>query len=240
MSKIAIIGGARPNFMKIAPLARAFERERIPYFIVNTGQHFDKDMSDNFFQEFGLRPDYHVAPSKTSVVKQFSDILSGIENIFSDEAPKAVIVVGDVNSTLAGALAANKMGIPLAHVEAGFRSFNKKMPEEFNRTLTDHLSDYLFATSDDGVENLRRENIHDHVYVVGNVMIDTVVHFLPTIGATEEQFYYCTLHRSENVDSEKNFTEIVRALEVIGRDAKIYLPLHPRTAKMARAFHLLQ
>jgi UDP-N-acetylglucosamine 2-epimerase (non-hydrolysing) len=238
--KIAIIGGARPNFMKIAPLCRVFKKQKLEFFIVNTGQHFSKEMSQVFFNEFNLRPDYNLQPRRNSVIEQFADIMKGIEKIFLKEKPALVIVVGDVNSTLAGALVANKIGIKLAHVEAGLRSFNNKMPEEFNRKITDHLSDYLFVTAEEGLENLKKEGIVKNVFYVGNIMIDTLKHFLPRVKKTNEKFYFCTLHRPENVDNKKIFSEIIDALEVISKDCKIYFPLHPRTEKMARKFNLLK
>lgn len=237
--KIAIIGGARPNFMKIIPLCRVFGWEGIEYFVINTGQHFDKEMSNVFFEEFGMEPDYNLQPSKDSVVRQFADIMKGVEKIFLKEKPALVIVVGDVNSTLAGALVANKMGIKLAHVEAGLRSFNNKMQEEFNRKLTDHLSDYLFVTAEEGVINLKREGVVKNVFFVGNIMMDTLRHFLPKVKKTNEKFYFCTLHRPENIDNKNIFSEIIEALEIISKDCKIYFPLHPRTAKMAAKFNLL-
>jgi UDP-N-acetylglucosamine 2-epimerase (non-hydrolysing) len=167
-----------------------------------------------------------------------ADIMIGLEKIFLSEKPDLVVVVGDVNSTLSAALVANKMGIKLAHVEAGLRSGNKLMPEETNRILTDKLSDLLFVTEEDGVANLKREGITKGVYSVGNIMIDTLTLLLPKVKKSTEHFYFCTLHRAENVDNKKVFAEILDALEEISHDAVIYLPLHPRTAKMAEKFGL--
>ncbi len=236
MKKIAIIAGARPNFMKIVPLVFALQRESLPYFVVNTGQHFDQNMAKVFFDEFGVQPDFSLQPSTTSVTSQFTDIMLGLEKIFVDNVPSLVVVVGDVNSTLAAALVANKMNIPVAHVEAGLRSHNKKMPEETNRILTDHISDVLFVTMEEGTENLKKENVTGEIFEVGNIMIDTLAHNVSDIRHTDEKFYFCTLHRAENVDDKKIFGEILDALESIGKDALVYLPLHPRTKKQAEQF----
>ena len=237
--KVAIIGGARPNFMKIFPLVQEFKKNKIFYFLVNTGQHFDKKMAQDFFVEFGIHPDYNLRPSHFSVIKQFSDIMIDLEKIFLKEKPNLVIVVGDVNSTLAGALVANKLGIKLAHVEAGLRSYNKEMPEEYNRILTDHLADFLFVSEESGIKNLHREGINKNIFFVGNIMLDTLRYFSSKIKNTKDFFYYCTLHRGENVDDKGTFKEILAALKEIARDSKIYLPLHPRTKKMAEQFGLM-
>lgn len=239
-NKIAIVAGARPNFMKVAPFCHELKKQGVSYFLVNTGQHFDKKMAGDFFKEFKIKPDYSLKPSKTSVVKQFANMMRGLERIFKKEKPNLVIVVGDVNSTLAGALVAREMNIKLAHIEAGLRSYNNKMSEETNRVLTDHMSDLLFVTIEEGIKNLKKEGINKGVHFVGNIMIDTVKMFLPKIKKTKEKFYFCTLHRPENVDNKKVFKEILDALEVMAKDYKIYLPLHPRTKKMAKKFGLIK
>ena len=239
-NNIAIICGARPNFMKIFPLHKEMIKQNISHFIINTGQHFSKEMSDDFFEEFNIKPDYNLKPSKDSVIKQFSDIMLGIEEIFVKEKPDLVIVVGDINSTLAGALVANKMGIELIHIEAGLRSYNLKMPEEYNRVLTDRMSNMLLTTIEDAKNNLKKEGITENVHFVGNLMIDTLKFFLPKVKETKEEFYFCTLHRAENVDNKKVFKEILDALEIIAKDQKIYLPLHHRTKKKAEEFGFLE
>lgn len=238
--KIAIIGGARPNFMKVAPLVRELEKQKINHLLINTGQHFSREMAEDFFVEFGIRPDYNIFPRRDSVVTQFCDIMIELEKIFLAEKPSLVVVVGDVNSTLAGSIVANKMNIKLAHLEAGLRSYNDKMPEEINRVLTDRISNLLFVTSEEGIDNLKKEGISKNIYFVGNIMIDTLEMFLPDVKKTEEKFFFCTLHRAENVDDEKIFGEILDALEIISKDNKIYLPLHPRTRKMAEKHGYLQ
>ncbi|MDP3900197.1 MAG: UDP-N-acetylglucosamine 2-epimerase (non-hydrolyzing), partial [bacterium] len=238
--KIALIAGARPNFMKVAPLVRELENQKIKHFLINTGQHFSKDMAADFFREFKIKPDYSLHPSQKSTTKQFADILVGIEEIFTKEKPNVVAVVGDVNSTLAGALTANKMGIKLAHVEAGLRSYNNKMPEEINRVIIDRLSDLLFVPSEDAVKNLHNEGVTKNIKVVGNIMIDTMALFLDKIPETQEKFFFCTLHRAENVDDREVFENILAALQKIAKQRKIYLTLHPRTKKRAEEFGLLK
>ncbi|OGF27376.1 UDP-N-acetylglucosamine 2-epimerase [Candidatus Falkowbacteria bacterium RIFOXYC2_FULL_47_12] len=237
---IAIIAGARPNFMKVSPLCRELEKQKIAYRLINTGQHFNADMSGSFFKEFHLQPHYNLHPSHNSIIRQFADIMVGLEEIFLREHFSLVVVVGDVNSTLAGALTAYKMNIPLVHVEAGLRAYNNQMPEEINRVITDRLSSMLFTSSDEAIANLRKEGVTENVHPVGNIMIDTLEMFLPQVKKTNEIFYFCTLHRAENVDSPAILSEIVQALAEIARDAIIYLPLHPRTKKMAQAYGLLE
>lgn len=236
---IVLIGGARPNFMKLAPLQRALRRARLPHMLINTGQHFDHAMAGQFFSEFGLKADHTLTPSRRSTVEQMTDIMRGLETVFTRERPLMVIVVGDVNSTLCGAFVANKMGIPIAHVEAGLRSFNSAMPEETNRILVDHMSDLLFVTEPEGQTNLRREGIVNGAYFVGNIMMDALRAVLPEIKPIEEDFYFATIHRAENVDTNERLSEMVDALEAISKDARIYMPLHPRTKKMAQEFGLL-
>jgi len=238
--KIALIGGARPNFMKLFPLCRELKKQKINFILINTGQHSDKKMSEDFFNEFGLKPDYNIKPSPVSGIRQISDIMNALEEIFVKETINLVVVVGDVNSTLAGALVANKLNIKLVHIEAGLRSFNNSMPEEYNRKLTDHLADYLFTTMEEALDNLSGEGINKNIYFVGNIMIDTLAHFDKQAKKTGEEFYFCTLHRAENVDDRRTFGDILDALEEISRDEKIYFPLHPRTAKMAKKFGFLR
>src|SRR3989339_478879 len=237
--KIAIIAGARPNFMKIAPLCRELKRRRLDFFVVNTGQHFTKSLAADICRELKIQTDYTLRPARRPVIRQMADIMRGLEMIFIREKPDLVLVVGDVNSTLAGALVANKMGIKLVHVEAGLRSHNRLMPEEFNRVVTDHLADYLLVTTEEGRANLKKEGLVQNVVCVGNLMIDSLVQHLPKKSPVSGRYYYCTLHRGENVDDKKIFSEILAALAVIAQDAKIYLPLHPRTKKMAQKFGLL-
>lgn len=233
---IAIVAGARPNFMKVAPLCRVLAQRNIPHQLINTGQHFDEAMAGQFFAEFGLQPQVTLSPSRATVVQQFSDIMTGLEREWTRARPCYVVVVGDVNSTLAAALAANKLGIPVAHVEAGLRSYNERMPEETNRICTDRLSSLLLATDETALRNLQREGLEKRAQLTGNIMIDTVRMFADTIPKTEERFYFATLHRAENVDDAATFGDILAALEQIARDAKLYFSLHPRTAERAERF----
>jgi len=248
-STIAVIAGARPNFMKVAPLVRELTKQKMPHFLVNTGQHFSAVMAGVFLKEFGLKPQYTLKPSPVSAQKQKRDIQQGLEKIFAKEKPGIVVVVGDVNATLWAAEVAHKLRIPLAHIEAGLRSFNSKMPEEYNRAQTDRLSGLLFATQEEGISNLKREGITSGTHFVGNIMIDTLKLFAgktnqpkagrPLAEKISGAYYFCTLHRAENVDNKKVFSGVVAALESIAQDAGIYLPLHPRTKKMAQKFGLL-
>ncbi|MEK7551810.1 MAG: UDP-N-acetylglucosamine 2-epimerase (non-hydrolyzing) [Patescibacteria group bacterium] len=239
-TKYALIAGARPNFVKIMPLYHMLKKRGDNFFLVNTGQHFDKSMSDQFFKEFKLRPHFSLKPSHESLARQLSDIVHGLEIIFRKEKPDVIFVVGDVTSTLAGALVANKLGILLVHIEAGLRSHNKYMPEETNRIIVDHLSNIRLASEETALKNLEDERIEHNSYLVGNIMMDTLSHFLPIIKSSKEKFYFCTLHRPENVDNPEVFKDIIDALEEISKDAKIYLSLHPRTRRRAEEFGLLK
>ena len=235
---IAIIAGARPNFMKVSPLCRELEKQKIAYRLINTGQHFNADMSGSFFKEFHLQPHYNLHPSHNSIIRQFADIMVGLEEIFLREHFSLVVVVGDVNSTLAGALTAYKMNIPLVHVEAGLRAYNNQMPEEINRVITDRLSSMLFTSSDEAIANLRKEGVTENVHPVGNIMIDTLEMFLPQVKKTNEIFYFCTLHRAENVDIKERLREIIRGLELLQSRYKlpVICSVHPRTRAKMRQF----
>lgn len=239
IGRIALVGGARPNFIKLAPLYHGLKKEKLPFFLVNTGQHFDKAMAGQFFREFDMKADYELKLMSKTAVGQIAEIMVELEKIFDKERPAVVIVPGDVNSTLACALTANKMKIPLAHIEAGLRSHNGLMQEETNRILTDKLSDWLFVTEESGIENLKKEGLTEGVILIGNIMIDTLVMFLPKARTSAEKFYFATIHRAENVDNKEIFNGILDALEIIARDLPIYLPLHPRTEKMAKKFGLM-
>lgn len=181
--KILIIVGTRPNFIKVTRFKELVKNHpQLNVEIVHTGQHWDRNMSEVFFEEFGLKPDYMLSASAHSVVDQFSSMMSKLsELILEIGKPDLMIVPGDVNSTLASALVANKMGIPLAHLESGLRSNDRAMPEEINRLLTDEISDYFFVTEQSGLDHLAEEKKHGEVFFVGNTMIDTLVHFEPQI-----------------------------------------------------------
>lgn len=240
--KILIIVGTRPNFIKVTrfkELIRSYPQLQVE--IVHTGQHWDRNMSEVFFEEFGLKPDYMLSASAHSVVDQFSSMMSKLsELILEIGKPDLMIVPGDVNSTLASALVANKMGIPLAHLESGLRSFDREMPEEINRLLTDEISDYFFVTEQSGLDHLAEEKKHGEVFFVGNTMIDTLVHFEPQIlksairqqlGIQDKPFILVTLHRPSNVDSPEGQVKIMRLFAELSKKYTIVFPIHPRTRK---------
>ncbi|MEK3883091.1 non-hydrolyzing UDP-N-acetylglucosamine 2-epimerase [Paenibacillus sp. PL2-23] len=234
--KIATVVGARPQFVKAAPLSRAI-RQHHQELLIHTGQHYDPSLSDVFFQELGLpAPDIELGAGSGSHGSQTARMLAGIEEVLIRETPDLVLVYGDTNSTLAGSLAAAKLHIPVAHVEAGLRSFNRRMPEETNRVLTDHMSSILFCPTDDAAANLRREGISKHVHMVGDIMCDAVLAFRPIagkqstilsrLGLSPKRYNVATVHRNENTDSESNLRHILTALARL--DRPVVLPLHPR------------
>ncbi len=243
MLRIVCVCGARPNFMKIAPLVRACAGTgRIETTIVHTGQHYDEQMSKLFFVDLGIpRPDVNLEVGSASHTVQTAEVMRRIEPVLLERPPDWVVVVGDVNSTLAAALTAGKLGIRVAHVEAGLRSFDRTMPEEINRLLTDALSDLLFVSEPSGLENLQREGVPDEkVHFVGNVMIDTLVMFrdkaeqstiLGDMELEPGRYAVVTLHRPSNVDEPAAFGSILEAFEQIARDIPIVFPMHPRTRK---------
>lgn len=253
--KILNVVGARPNFMKVAPIMAAIDKH--PHFfeqmLIHTGQHYDANMSAIFFDELGLpRPDVNLEVGSASHAQQTAQIMTLFEPIVLDYQPDWVIVPGDVNSTLACALVCSKLGIKVAHVEAGLRSFDRTMPEEINRLLTDQLADLLFTPSPDGDENLLREGIAaEKIYCVGNVMIDTLVRLLPLaeerwsalrtkVGA--ERYLLATLHRPANVDEPQSLHNLLAALTKIATkiddNLPVLFPVHPRTRARIEALGL--
>jgi len=241
MTRVICVCGARPNFMKIAPLMRAFdEHGGFETLLVHTGQHYDEKMSELFFDELGIpRPDVNLEVGSGTHAFQTAEIMKRFEPVVLDFAPDYVLVVGDVNSTIACGIVAVKLGVKLIHVEAGLRSFDHTMPEEINRILTDRISDLLFVTEQSGIDNLKNEGINsDKVHFVGNVMIDTLMgnrrkaqdsDILKRLGLTAKGYAAVTLHRPSNVDDMEKLSEIVCAFEVIARDLKLVFPIHPRT-----------
>lgn len=250
MLKIMCICGARPNFMKIAALAEAFKASgRIQTIIVHTGQHYDERMSDLFFRDLGIpEPDINLEVGSASHAVQTAEIMRRFEPVVSQDRPDWVVVVGDVNSTIACALVAVKLGIKVAHVEAGLRSFDRTMPEEINRLLTDAISDLLLVSEESGVENLKREGVaDDKVHFVGNVMIDTLLkhrgradrsNILAEFGLLAKHYAVVTLHRPSNVDDPKTMGGILDAFSAIAKDMPIVFPMHPRTRKNLAAMGL--
>lgn len=247
-ARLLLVAGARPNFMKVAPLLRALRRrpERFETLLVHTGQHYDETMSDVFFQELGIpRPDRHLGVGSGSHAAQTARIMEAFEPVLTETKPDRVIVVGDVNSTAACALVATKMSppVPVAHVEAGLRSFDRAMPEEINRLVTDALSDLLFTTSPDADRNLVAEGVpRRRIHRVGNLMIDTLREFARRADASDvlrrlgldPPYALLTLHRPSNVDDETTLRRILEALEEIGRTLPVLFPAHPRTTERLR------
>lgn len=236
--EIVTVVGARPQFIKAAPVTTALRERGVAEFLVHTGQHYDERMSEVFFDELGIRPpDMNLAVGSGSHGAQTARMLEGIERVLVDRRPAGVLVYGDTNSTLAGALAAVKLRTPIAHVEAGLRSFNRAMPEEHNRVLTDHASDLLFCPTATAVNNLAREGISDGVFEVGDTMYDAVLRFrevavsngdaLERHGIHADKFFLCTVHRPYNTDDPDRLIGIMRALEAA--PAPVLMPLHPRT-----------
>ncbi len=239
--KACVIVGARPNFMKASPLIKAMKKNRrfIP-ILIHTGQHYDANMSDAFFKDLALpKSDAFLGIGSGTHAEQTAKVMLAVEQEFIRKKPDIVIVVGDVNSTLAASLTAKKMGIKVAHVEAGLRSFDWSMPEEINRILTDHLSDFLFTTEPEAARNLIREGISPKkIFPAGNVMIDSLLENTAKIKAskiierlhlTGKKYAVLTLHRPQNVDNEKNFLNLMRLLLKAVKSMPIVFPVHPRT-----------
>ncbi len=236
--------GARPNFMKVAPVLRALNtREGVRQTVVHTGQHYDANMSDVFFRQLGIpAPDVNLAVGSGSHAQQTAEIMTRFEPIVLDRQPDIVFVYGDVNSTVAAALVCSKLQIRVGHVEAGLRSFDRSMPEEINRIVTDQLSDMLFTPSEDGDANLEREGIaKEKIHLVGNVMIDSLVRLLPEAmkygrNGFPERYALVTLHRPSNVDDAETFSSILRSLMDVRNDLAVLFPAHPRTRQRLAAF----
>ncbi len=256
--KIILVCGARPNFMKVAPIMRAIERynttsqdaDHIEAILIHTGQHYNYEMSKVFFEDLHLsEPDVHLRVGSGTHAEQTGKIMIEFEQVLYKEKPDLVVVVGDVNSTLASALAAVKLHIPIAHVEAGLRSLDRQMPEEINRLLTDAISDYLFTPSPDADENLRKEGIaEEKIFLVGNVMVDSLLYnrekaeesdVLARLGLSQGNYAILTLHRPENVDSEESLIRSIKAIKEMSRKIPVVFPAHPRTQKRLKECNLL-
>ncbi|MGZ5201216.1 MAG: non-hydrolyzing UDP-N-acetylglucosamine 2-epimerase [Telluria sp.] len=246
---VYLVAGARPNFMKIAPIVRALQaQDALSFKIIHTGQHYDRDMNDVFFEELGIpQPDVFMAAGGGSHAQQTAKIMVGFEELCNAERPSAVLVVGDVNSTLACSIVAKKLNIPVAHVEAGLRSGDMAMPEEINRLVTDSISDWFFVTEPSAVHHLRREGKSEEaIHYVGHVMVDNVLYQADKLtrsdtsgfettefkaAQTEKGGRYgvVTLHRPSNVDDAESFTRIAGALKEIAGELPLIFPVHPRT-----------
>ena len=240
---VTLVVGARPNFMKAGPLLRALQkRDWLPVRLIHTGQHFDENMSQIFFEQLHLpEPDAYLNVNTGDAANQIGQVISALAVQLAEHPPRVVGVFGDVNSTLAAAIAANKTETPLAHVEAGLRSFDRKMPEEHNRIVTDMLSDFLFTPSLDADENLLNEGVaRERTFRVGNIMADSLLAFKPEAekletflqyGFQRKQYGLVTLHRPSNVDDAGGLKEILAAFEEISRELPLLFPVHPRTRK---------
>lgn len=247
---IYLVAGARPNFIKLAPLARQLRsRERLPFQIIHTGQHYDHAMSESFFSSLEIQdPDVNLGVGSGTQGLQTARLLKRFEALLLEKPPKAVIVFGDVNSTLACSLAAVKLHIPVAHVEAGLRSFDRGMPEEINRIVTDLLSDLLFASEPSGVKNLKREGIDaEKIYLVGNIMIDSLEYMLPQalkldIGARHGlkpgEYALLTMHRPSNVDNPQILIQLLETFQEISSNIPVFFPVHPRTAQRINEYRV--
>ena len=242
-NKILLVGGARPNFVKVSAVYEALQKyRRFQLILVHTGQHYDAEMSKVFFDDLKLpKPDIHLGVGSGTHAVQTGKMMSRFEKVCIKEAPDLVIVVGDVNSTVACALVASKLCMPVAHVEAGLRSFDRTMPEEINRVLTDHVSDYLFTSCPDADKNLLREGIsRKKIFFVGNTMIDTMKKYLSLgrrrrtwekFGLENVRYGILTLHRPPNVDDSGVLKRVIKAVSVIAEKIPIVFPIHPRTLR---------
>jgi UDP-N-acetylglucosamine 2-epimerase (non-hydrolysing) len=245
-----LVAGARPNFMKLAPVVRAIKaQDGVSFRIVHTGQHYDPSMNDVFFDELGIpAPDVHLGVGSGSHGQQTARIIEGYEAHLMERRPAATVVFGDVNSTVACALAAAKLGVPIAHVEAGLRSFDRSMPEEINRVLTDAISDLLLVSEPSGVANLRKEGVDEaKIRLVGNVMIDTLFGHLDAarsrrtaarLGLDGRRYGFVTLHRPSNVDDATTLERLLRLLHQLSRRMPLVFAIHPRTVAAARRMNL--
>ena len=250
--KIAIVVGVRPEFIKMAPFIKLCQEKKIDHYVIHTGQHYGDEMDKQFFKDFDLdAPDYVLDTHSTSLPTQIAKMITGMEDILSKNEPDLVLVYGDSNSALGPALACAKMGISIGHIEAGLRSFDRTMPEEINRVVVDHISDFLFAPTDICKNNLMQEGIDSkRIFVTGNTVVDSIFYIndvaktnstiLDSLKLTKNSFSVLTLHRPSNVDDPKKLEEILTSLNKICEEfsTKIIFPVHPRTKKNLESFGL--
>jgi UDP-N-acetylglucosamine 2-epimerase (non-hydrolysing) len=245
---ILLIVGTRPNFIKITQFPKVIERyPELNLKILHTGQHHDENMSRIFFRQFGFEPDHFLKLSATSANSQMGEIMIGIEAYANKLKPDLMIVVGDVNSTLAAAITANKLGIPLAHLESGLRSGDRSMPEEINRILTDQITDYFFVTEESGLNHIKTEHLFGRAHFVGNTMIDTLVAFkdeidghgiLNELSLQQKDYALMTMHRPATVDNKAGLTKLLAIIRSITLNKLLVFPIHPRTTKNLQQFDL--
>jgi len=251
MKNILIVIGTRPNFIKVTQFKRIVEEKSLPLNIkiVHTGQHYDAKMADVFFEQFSLQPDFYLQIGSATPNTQMAKIMLGLEDLITNKfKPDLIIVPGDVNSTLASAITANKLGIPLAHLESGLRSADREMPEEINRILTDEITDYFFVTEKSGIENLEKENKAGKPFFVGNTMIDTLVVNQDNISKStivedlgiETDFVLMTIHRPSNVDTKEELHKLIDLLKYLDDKLAVVFPIHPRTIARLKEFNLYE
>ena len=244
--KLSIILGTRPEIIKMSPVIRECEKRGLDYFILHTGQHYSHNMDKVFFEQLGLpQAKHNLDVGSGTHAEETGKMLIGIEKVLLKENPDIVLVEGDTNTVLAGALAASKLHIRVGHIEAGLRSYDRKMPEEINRVLTDHISDYLFVPTEKAKEILLKEGIREHkIFVTGNTIVDAVYQNLKIAegnkSSKSKKYFLLTLHRPENVDSRERFASILEALNKIAAEfhLPVIYPIHPRSRKMIRHFNL--
>jgi UDP-N-acetylglucosamine 2-epimerase (non-hydrolysing) len=250
MKKILIVVGTRPNFIKVTQFPSLVAKAGMECRIVHTGQHFDDAMSSVFFKQFKLQPDVFLNIKNGSPISQMAEIMVGLEKVIEEYKPNLIMVPGDVNTTLAAALTANKMNLPIAHLESGLRSNDRDMPEEFNRVLTDIMADHFFVTEQSGFDNLIKEGRKkESIHFVGNTMIDTMVAFsaeidkcniLGKLGIEPKKFVLMTIHRPSNVDSAEGLKKLSELITHITKKYKLVFPVHPRTVKNLQKFGLYE
>jgi UDP-N-acetylglucosamine 2-epimerase (non-hydrolysing) len=247
--KFLSVVGARPNFVKLFPIHRALAKQPIDHIVVHTGQHYDYEMSKVFFENLQLpEPHYNLNVGSGSPCYQLGEMIARLEGVLLKENPKAVLVYGDTNSTLAGALAAAKLNFPVAHIEAGLRSFDRRMPEEVNRVLTDHVSNNLFCPTKNALRNLRKEHVWGKAFLTGDVMVETLNEYvtlaekkstiLDRLNVEPKKYILVTIHRAENTENQFRLSKIVEALTKIKK--RIVFPIHPRTVKALKEYLLIQ
>lgn len=249
---IAIVLGTRPEIIKMSPVIRECERQSLDYFLLHTGQHYSNEMDRVFFEELDLhQAKYNLDVGSGSHAEQTGKIMAGVEKVLMKERPDVILIQGDTNTVLAGALAASKLHIKAGHIEAGLRSFDRNMPEEINRVVADHVSDYLFAPTEISKSNLIKEGIAESkIFVTGNTIVDSViqnreiaerkVETLKNLGFKSKEYFLATAHRAENVDDRKRLKEILKGLKLVKEEFSlpVLFPVHPRTRKIMKEFGL--
>ncbi|VVB67699.1 UDP-N-acetylglucosamine 2-epimerase [uncultured archaeon] len=247
---IAIVLGTRPEIIKMSPVIRECKRRNLDHFVLHTGQHYSYEMDKIFFEELELPPpEYNLDVGSGTHAEQTGKIMAGVEKVLIERKPDVVLVQGDTNTVMAGALAAAKLHIKVGHVEAGLRSFDRSMPEEINRIVADHISDYLFAPTENSKNNLLKEGIpKEKIHVTGNTIVDSVyqnleisrkkANVLEKLGLKPKEYFLVTAHRAENVDDPERLGEILKGLELVGKEFSlpVIFPIHPRTRKMVQRF----